>query len=227
MRKDELIYLFEIFNPEKKYVEIRLLKTKSGTISGYFDNVDDLYGNIKRYDGKYNVFFTLNPIVQDVSCRSLNHFTEWAKNTTSDKEIAHRDWILIDLDPERPAGVSSTDEELTKAKSLAEKVERFLTEQGFPEPVKSMSGNGIHLLYLINMENTPDSAKCIKEFLAQMDKKFSNPDVKIDTTTYNAARITKLYGTMACKGDSTEDRPHRRSKILSAPEELVIVSSGG
>lgn len=224
MNKEDLSYLFEIFNPENVYIESRILKTESGTISGYFDNVDDLYKNIKRYDGRYNVFFTLNPILQDVSCRSVNHFTEWAQNTTSDKEIAHRDWILIDLDPERPAGVSSTDEELAKAESLAEKVEGFLTEQGFPEPVKCMSGNGIHLLYLIDMENTTDSAKCIKEFLAQMDKKFSNPDVKIDTTTYNAGRITKLYGTVACKGDSTKDRPHRRSKIISAPEELVIVS---
>lgn len=224
MKKEELMYLFEIFNPENTYVEIRILKTNRGTISGYFNDIDKLFRAIKQYDGKYNVFFTLNPIVQDVSCRSVNHFTEWAKNTTSDKEIAHRDWILIDLDPERPAGVSSTDEELAKAESLAGKVEGFLTEQGFPEPVKCLSGNGIHLLFLIDMENTPDSAKCIKEFLAQMDKKFSNPDVKIDTTTYNAARITKLYGTMACKGDSTEDRPHRRSKIISAPEELVIVS---
>lgn len=224
MNKEYLNVLFDIFNPEDNFIEVRLLKTNRGTISGYFDNVDDLFKAIRRYDGKYNIFFTMNPIVQDVASRSVNHFTEWAKNTTSDKETAHRDWILIDLDPERPAGVSSTDEELGQAEVLAEKVEEFLTEQGFPQPVKCMSGNGIHLLYLINMDNDSESAQIVKNFLAQMDKRFSNPAVKVDTTTHNAARITKLYGTVACKGDSTESRPHRRSQIISSPDELNYVS---
>lgn len=223
MRKEDFNRLFDIFNPEGAYIEVRILKTKAGTISGYFNNVDDLYKSVKRYDGKYNIFFTLNPIVQDVASRSVNRLKEWAQNTTTDKEIARRDWILIDLDPERPAGISSTDEELAHAESLAGEVESFLTEQGFPQPVKCMSGNGIHLLYLINMENTQESRQLIKTFLEQMDKKFSTDNVKIDTTTYNAARITKLYGTMACKGDSTEDRPHRQSKILSVLDELNCV----
>lgn len=224
MTKEDFHALFDIFNPESAYIEVRILKTKASTISGYFNNVDDLYKSIKRYDGKYNIFFTLNPIVQDVASRSVNRLKEWAKNTTTDKEIARRDWILIDLDPERPAGISSTDEELAHAESLAKKVESFLTEQGFPQPVECMSGNGIHLLYLINMENTQESRQLIKMFLEQMDKKFSNADVKIDTTTYNAARITKLYGTIACKGDSTNERPHRRSEIISSLEELNYVS---
>ena len=30
---------------------------------------------------------------------------------------------------------------------------------------------------------------------------------------------TKLYGTLACKGDDTADRPHRMSRILSRPDE--------
>lgn len=224
MDKKELQLLFEIFNPEGEFIEVRLLRTKQGTISGYFNDVDKLLKAIKQYDGKYNIFFTLNPIVQDVASRSVNHFKEWSKETTSDKEIAHRDWILIDLDPERPAGISSTDEELAAAESLAEQVEEFLTEQGFPQPVKCRSGNGIHLLYLIDMDNDSESAQIIKNFLAQMDKKFSNAAVKVDTTTYNAARITKLYGTVACKGDSTESRPHRRSQIISAPDEINDVN---
>ena len=45
-------------------------------------------------------------------------------------------------------------------------------------------------------------------------------DVDIDLTVYNPARICKLYGTMARKGDSTVDRPHRRSCILETPASL-------
>ena len=53
--------------------------------------------------------------------------------------------------------------------------------------------------------------------------KFSDADVTVDISVYNAARIVKLHGTMCCKGDSTDDRPHRRSQILSVPNELIPV----
>ena len=56
-----------------------------------------------------------------------------------------------------------------------------------------------------------------------MDSKFSNEKAQIDKTTYNPARITKMYGTIACKGDILESRPHRRSRILQAPNEFNVV----
>ena len=44
---------------------------------------------------------------------------------------------------------------------------------------------------------------------------------KVDETVGNPARIGKLYGTWARKGDSTADRPHRLARILAAPEHLA------
>lgn len=215
-----MILFFNSLITENSYFEVRILHTKKGTLSGYFNDSTKLLKAIKPYNGEYNIFFSLNTIIPDIVSRSENHLTEWAKNTTTDKEISQRDWILIDLDPERPAGVSATDEELSHAGELAEKVENFLDAQGFSQPVKCMSGNGYHLLYPISLENTPENTKLIKDFLVTIDRKFSNEAVKVDTTTYNAARITKLYGTIACKGDNTKSRPHRQSYIISAPEML-------
>ena len=43
MIKKDLQLSFEIFNPEDSFIEVRLLKTNRGTISGYFDNADDLF----------------------------------------------------------------------------------------------------------------------------------------------------------------------------------------
>ena len=43
------------------------------------------------------------------------------------------------------------------------------------------------------------------------------------TTTATAARLCKLYGTEARKGDSVPDRLHRRAKILDEPERLQAV----
>ena len=52
----------------------------------------------------------------------------------------------------------------------------------------------------------------------------SDDRVKVDRTTYNAARIWKLYGTLVCKGDSTPDRPHRLARWLEVPAPLEIVT---
>lgn len=218
-------FFFNALITEGSFFEVRILHTKKGTLSGYFDDPKKLLRAINQYDGQYNIFFTLNSVMPDVVSRSKNHLTAWAKNTTSDSEIVQRDWILIDLDPERPAGVSSTDEELSHAEEVAEKTASFLTEQGFSQPVKCMSGNGYHLLYPISLENTAENTTLIKDFLAGIDRKFSNEAVKVDTSTYNAARITKLYGTIACKGDDTDTRPHRQSSILSAPDVLDCIDA--
>ena len=103
----------KIFN--QSYVEVRMLHTSKGTISGYYDveHLDKLARDVRSYDGKYNIFFTLNEFDENIAARSLNHLTQWSKHTTTDAEIIRRKWVLIDLDPVRPSGVSSTDEELT------------------------------------------------------------------------------------------------------------------
>ena len=48
--------------------------------------------------------------------------------------------------------------------------------------------------------------------------------MNVDTANFNAARIWKLYGTVSRKGDNTPERPYRRSRILSAPDELKVVT---
>ena len=102
-------------------------------------------------------------------------------------------------------------------------VVNFLTSEGFPEPVIACSGNGYHALHKVDSPNTKEVTQLYKEFLYALDSKFSNEKAQIDKTTYNPARITKMYGTIACKGDSTESRPHRRSRILQAPNEFNVV----
>ena len=221
--KKELIKTFHTINPDGEYMEVRILNTKNGTLSGYFNSAEDIFNAICTLDGKYNIFFTLNKLSLDIKARSKNHFTKYAKNTTTDSEISKRKWILLDFDPVRPSGISSSEEELKAAKSCAIKVRKFLTEQGFPEPVFALSGNGYHLLYSCDMDNGEQEREAIKKFLEALDQKFSDETVKVDRANYNAARICKLYGTVSCKGDDTEERPHRRSRIIRAPETIEQV----
>ena len=50
--------------------------------------------------------------------------------------------------------------------------------------------------------------------------------MKVDTSTFNPARIVKLYGTPARKGDSMPDRPHRLARLLDVPKDLEHVPKG-
>ena len=221
--KKEVISTFSAINPAGDYMEVRILNSSTGTLSGYFNSAEDIYNAIRTLDGKYNIFFTLNQISTEIVARSQDHFTKYAKNTTTDSEISKRKWILLDFDPVRPAGISSSEEELKAAKACAIKVRKYLSEKGFPEPVFALSGNGYHLLYSCDMDNGEQERETIKKFLEVLDQKFSDEMVKVDRANYNAARICKLYGTVSCKGDDTEERPHRRSRIVKAPENMEQV----
>jgi P4 family phage/plasmid primase-like protien len=90
---------------------------------------------------------------------------------------------------------------------------------GFAEPIKAASGNGFHLNYrledLPNEEAIAKGGGLIQRCLAAIAAKAGNGQCKVDLAVYNAARIWKLYGTWARKGDSTADRPHRQSYLFA------------
>lgn len=222
--KVEVIKGMEVLEKLCKPIEIRMLKTKKGTISGYYDDKERVARDIFRYDGVNNIFFTLNEISEDLLARGKDRLREYTSITTSDSEIIRRELLLIDVDPKRPSGISSTDEELNSAKVVLNDILEYLRGEGFPEPVVAFSGNGYHALYKLDLPNTKEVTQLIKDFLYALDDKFSNDKAQVDKTTYNPARITKMYGTMACKGDSTENRPHRRSRIVQAPNKLEVVN---
>ena len=83
-----------------------------------------------------------------------------------------------------------------------------------------MSGNGGHLLFrLPDMPASDESKLFVYSTLTGLTNQFSNESVHIDTSIHNPARIWKLYGTTARKGDEVpagtyrEARPYRMSYI--------------
>lgn len=217
VRKDLRAYPSEV-------KEVRILNTDKGTISGYFDDEDKLLEAIKPYNGKYNIFVTINEVSKDLLARSFNRLTNWAKTSTGDSDITKIISILIDIDSKRPSGISSTDNELMEASKIGDEIKTFLHSMRFPDPIIALSGNGKHLVYRVDLENTIENKQLIKDFLKVLHGMFSNDKAEVDRTTLNPARISKLYGTVACKGDSTPTRPHRQSKILESPENIEVVT---
>lgn len=178
-----------------------------------------------------NIFFTLNPIDEETASSAPNFesFKPVTRLTkvrgVNNQDISSRRWLLVDIDPvryvdgEEVKGVCSTEAEKTEAWKVAVSVHDFLKENGFYEPVVCDSGNGYHLLYRVSLPNDIESARISHTFLAVLDSKFSTDKANIDVSVSNSARIVKLYGTIARKGDHTKERPHRLSGFLSFPED--------
>lgn len=218
---------WRLFNPEGKLIEIRLLgKT---TYSGYFKDVDKIINGLRplldhansQYYGTLQAYFTLNEINEDLYSREQHDaFVKKPKSTTTDGDVVRRKIILIDLDPNRAAGISASDAEFEKAHLKAVDIYRYLIGQGFKEPMITTSGNGYHCYLTCDMPNDDEHTDLVKRFLQSLSKMFSDGDVEIDEKVFNPARIDKLIGTWAKKGSDTSERKWRMSRILKVPNDM-------
>ena len=210
---------------ETDIVEIRVPKAgKFKTISGYFRVGDgvNLAQNLQKLSGKYDgIYVTLNPCQEALLSRAADRLKYGASITTADHDILHRVHLLVDIDPVRPAGVSATDEEIAQARIVTIAVFKHLRAIGWATPLTAKSGNGFHLIYNIDLANTKENAELVKAVLKTLAAKFNNDFAKVDTSVFNAARIVKAYGTLAAKGDSTPERPHRVAEVMSSSEGVV------
>lgn len=204
-------------------IEVRIPKAgKEGTISGYFNDPDLMARSVLSMDGKGpGVYWTLNPVNPALLARASNRVRTRAESTTADRDILVRRWLPIDLDAERPSGISSSDPEHSAAIERARQIRAALRAEGWPEPIFADSGNGAHLLYrLPDLPNTQESTELVSRCLKGLAARFGDSAVKVDETTFNASRIFKAYGTTARKGDNTPDRPHRVAHLLEIPKEI-------
>lgn len=169
------------------------------------------------------IYITLNPTTSSLLGRA-DHRLKPNVGRSQDVEVPHLCNLLVDSDPARPAGISATDAEKTQARELSRAVFTYLSGLGWPEPLAADSGNGDHLVYKLDLPNTPENVALIKRVLQALATSFDTEVVKIDQSVFNPARLVKLWGTTARKGDDTPDRPHRRSAILHMPTDQQPVS---
>jgi phage/plasmid-associated DNA primase len=219
--------------PNRSCIELRGQKKTSYWMSGFFDcdHLAELAHAAYSIEGSIptkGLYVTLNSTNPALLSRRFNKMeTGYAgKNTlTHDIDITNWDYLPIDVDPVRPSGISSTNDELALAEVKTKEVVKYLTSIGFPEPLIACSGNGYHLLYKIDLQRSTENDAVVQTVLYALDKKFSDEKTGVDISNSNPSRIFKLYGTWARKGEDTEERPHRLSKIEFVPEPFEIVDT--
>lgn len=228
MDVQEIKKTLEVFKTDNGLHEVRVINmlNQHENYSAIFDNDEDLIREVGRFDREpYNLYFIFNELKDATrGLIQLNRFIKGAK-TIKDQNIKYLRWLMIDLDAIREGGVkdiSSTNEEFQKTHLKAIDVYKYLKEIGFTDPVVCQSGNGYHIMYrLNNVEATEENAKYIKDFFYYMSMRFTDEYVDFDTQNSNAARLTKMYSTTARKGGNTTDRPHRISKVIKVPDNII------
>lgn len=225
-RDDAIRHAQRFFGAPGDVIELRALGVRKGqfsaTVSGYFDSAEKLVDAAAELDGHAEgIYLTLNPVRADLLARANNRLVTGPKHATADTDVRVRRLLLVDLDPRRPSGISATDEERRVARSRADEIASFLMSVGFTDPIQGDSGNGFHLIYRVDLPVGDN--ELVKRVLEALAFRFDDDRVQVDQTVHNAARITKLFGTLARKGDSTAERPHRRSRLLSVPHVLEPV----
>lgn len=218
----EIRKAISLIKPNGELFEVRFISGKWNA-SGYFTDANTLITELRKFRPKAgaNVYVLLNHIKDECySRKQRDRFIELVTPTTSDHDVDGLEWIMIDLDPIRAAGTSSTDNQLLQARNMAKRIFAFMRNRLWNDPIVASSGNGIHLLYKIMLKNTPDRVKLIENCLKTLNMIFKDDAIDIDLKTFNPARVCKLYGTMAQKGSNTPERPHRMSSIIYAPEKL-------
>lgn len=156
----------------------------------------------------YNCYAVLNTIRKD--------FESVGNKWVNDADIVSIDWLFLDFDRKGTHKNSATDVELAMARELADEVKDYMSDVGWDDPVMTCSGNGYHLYYpLQQLPANAETTEWIKRLTKTLGERFDTEHVAIDPVVYNPSRITKILGTIAQKGEATEDRPHREARLAS------------
>jgi len=228
---DEIRHALELIMDPGQVTELRVLNCKvlneyrTGTYSGYYDreHIADLITDLGRVESASAAYFTPNPVKPELHARSYNRarIIKDRETTTGDKDILQRNWLLVDADAIRPAGISATPQEKHAAELLINDVAWWLYRRGLGNQIIGDSGNGYHCMVRWPNPLPADDGGKTEKLLKHLAGEFNGwGDAQIDISVFNASRIWKLPGTLTCKGDNCPEI-HREWRMSS-----LIIASG-
>lgn len=186
---------------------------------GFYNDYAQLAQDAVRIDNQQipqNIYMSLNKLHEAALARSPNRLDMEGMTAAGNNDFILRRHLFVDVDTNTPSGTSATEGEILIAKGTARNIRDFFNGQGWPAPFIGFSGNGVHLVYRVDLPPDDVHTKIIRDIHAVLDEKFSVAGAKVDPVTWNMARLIRLYGTVARKGEEIGDRKHRLS-VLAKP----------
>jgi len=161
------------------------------------------------------IYYALNPVAAGLADRVKN------------ADAVYRRWLLVDIDRAKSDAnkeLSATAAEHEQARLLTTDILEYLYGLNWPSPLMIDSGNGFHLLYLLDLPNSELAKLLVKAALLHLAEKWNDERGMVGAECHDARRISKLPGTWARRGPAQPDRPHRLARLLHAPDELQVVT---
>lgn len=218
---EQMLRALRLMHEPDEVVELRCIRGRQ-IVAGFFDAAHwpELVKIAARLNAQgFAAYHVANVADPGLHGRYHNRVADRDVATTTDRDVVRRRWLLLDFDPARPKDTAATDAQLQAAQELADQVQDYLSEWGWAQPLRAMSGNGVHLHYRVDLPNDAAAAALIERTLKALAARFDTAAVKVDRGVFNAARVWKIAGSVANKGDHTAARPHRLSRITWAPPE--------
>ena len=143
------------------------------------------------------------------------------KGFITQKDVKRWKNLIIDLDPVRPPGTVSLQEELDAACTLQDKIYSEVIVPYFKGGMTFLSGNGYHLWAPIDLEVNQESIAAVSDFLETIKQIYQTDRVEVDTCFKNPAQLTTLYGTVKKKSLYRNVLPgttleHRQSRVIKS-----------
>jgi hypothetical protein len=192
--------------------------------------------------GAMGVFAVLNALRPALAARHAHGVWHPMKKgaSTEDPDILARRALYLDLDAERPKGVSSLAPHLARTAERAEQLAAILARHIPREAIGwGLSGNGAAIFLALAMlpcdEETDRLGKALLAACSALVSDPRAPDkhtaeerlaVSVDTSVCDRRRLCPAFGTMKRKGQDVPDRPHRRTAFLapSAPPHRLTLA---
>jgi hypothetical protein len=162
----------------------------------------------------YNIYTCFNLISPDFRGDEENGLS------VKDADIVGRRYLLVDFD-RAVTNQPATDDEIDEVFKVAHELEKDAFYSKDLEPLTVNSGNGAHIYLPVDLPNDDESKSRCQKMLQAMARKYNTDNVKVDTTVFNASRITKMPGTIARKGIEVPDdtgiheRYYRMASVVS------------
>lgn len=210
----------QILHKPDQQVELRVLLKEGRAMSGRFDDEAKMLEWLKHADDPSValVWWSVQQLIPEAATNDLQH-----RKASTNGSVAIRNWIIVDIDPDRDRDPAS-DTELRLASIKTNEVLDWLKTNGIRPLLVILSGNGYHLyIPTDNWPNDEEHNRLAKAFLEMLSAKFSDDEVKIDSATANPGRLGKVPGCISRKGEEEEDRVHRMVKIEIARPDAPLL----
>lgn len=213
--------LFEVFKSTLNQLNHIVPFTEwNKTMGGYYTKPNDVKIECLRLNG-VSAFITVNPVNISLLRRSSNKLKRLGSGMgVSDSDIKCLRHLFIDIDPVRAKGHkedSATHAERDAAITVRDAIlAEYSLDFGVADGdcLWGCSGNGCYILVrLADLPNDERHKNMVHDILRDLAAKFDSDKVKIDTKTYNPARVCGIPGTRKCKGTPTAERPWRLGTI--------------